>query len=273
MSYRAMAEISCGAGTGRPHAARVYGYCLGGKDHFAADREAAGRALARWPAARTGLREHRRFLARAVRYLAAEAGARQFLDIGAGLPTADNVHEIAQRAAPQCRVVYVDNDPMVLAHARALLVTARPGGTACLHGDLRDPLGILDGAAAYLDLSQPVAVLLADVLPFLADEDRPEKAVRTLLDALPPGSYLAASHLTPEHDPEGIGGWQDACREAGIPLQARDPGQFAAICFDGLELVPPGVVLVSQWRPCGNGPAPTPAEVGYYGGVGRKLAG
>lgn len=250
----------------------MYDYYLGGKNHFAADRETADKALDSWPAGRTGLRENRKFLGRAVRYLAAEAGVRQFLDIGAGLPATNNVHEVAQQASPESRVVYVDNDPLVLAHARALLVSARPGGTACVHADLRNPRSILDEAMEYLDFSQPIALLLVAVLHFLTDEDKPGEIVRTLLDALPPGSHLVASHMTPEHDPGGVGGWQDVYRDAGIPMLARDSDQFATICFDGLELVPPGIVLVSEWRPRAAGPRPTPAEVGHYGGIGRKLA-
>jgi len=250
----------------------MYDYYIGGKNHFAADRAAADAALASWPAGRIGLRENRRFLGRAVRYLAKEAGIRQFLDIGSGLPTMQNVHEIAQAADPTCRVVYVDNDTMVLAHGRALLASAPQGRTAYIQADLRSPLDILTSPAtrSVIDFGQPVALILVAVLHFLREEDKPEGILSTLLDALPSGSYLAASHLTPEHDPEGVGGGQRAYHRAGLPMNTRDSDEFAALAFSGLELVPPGVVLVSEWRPDTNAPRPTPAEVSCYGGVARK---
>jgi hypothetical protein len=258
--------------TSRPHLARVYDYYIGGKNHFAADRALADIVLASWPAARIGLRENRRFLGRAVRYLAAEAGIRQFLDIGSGLPTAQNVHEIAQAADPTCRVVYVDNDTMVLAHGRALLASAPQGRTAYIQADLRSPLDILTAPAtrAAIDFGQPVALILVAVLDLLREEEKPEGILATLLDALPSGSYLAATHLTLEHDPEGVGGGQRAYHRAGLAMNARDSGEFAALAFSGLELVPPGVVLVSEWRPDSEGPRPTPAEVSCYGGIARK---
>ncbi len=251
-----------GIDTSRPYSARMYDYYLGGKNHFAADRAVADRALASWPAARIGLRENRRFLGRAVRYLAAEAGIRQFLDIGAGLPTTRNVHEIAQEVDPSSRVVYVDNDPMVLAHSRALLTSAPEGRIAHVPGDLRSPLDIIGSEAArsVLDFTRPVALLLVAVLHFLLEEDKPETVVSALLDALPSGSYLAASHVTTEHDPVGVGGWQRAYLEAGIPAQARDADEFAPLAFAGLDLVPPGVVLVSEWRPDSTEPRPPPGE-------------
>jgi len=258
--------------TSRPHPARMYDYYIGGKNHFAADRAVADRALASWPAGRIGLRENRRFLGRVVKYLAAEAGVRQFLDIGSGLPTQNNVHEIAQAVDPSCRVVYVDNDSMVLAHARALLASAPEGRTAYIQADLRSPLDILNSPAtrSVLDFTKPVALMLVAVLHFLQEEDKPEAVIATLLDALPSGSYLAASHVTMEHDPAGIGDGQRAYREAGIPLHARDADEFAPLAFSGLDLVPPGVVLVSEWRPDTRAPRPTPPEVCFYGGVARK---
>jgi len=258
--------------TSRPHPARMYDYYIGGKNHFAADREVADAALAHWPAGRIGLRENRKFLGRAVRYLAGEAGIRQFLDIGSGLPTTANVHEIAQAAAPSCRVVYVDNDPMVLTHARALLTSAPQGRTAYIQADLRTPLDILTSPVvrSVLDFEQPVALILVAVLHFLQEDDNAEGVLKILLDALPPGSYLAATHLTLEHDPEGVGGGQRVYREAGLAMNARDSDEFASLAFSGLELVPPGVVLASEWRPDSNAPRPTPAEVSCYGGVARK---
>jgi hypothetical protein len=256
----------------KPHPARMYDYYIGGKNHFAADRAVADRALAAWPAGRTGLRENRGFLGRAVRFLAEEAGIRQFLDIGSGLPTTSNVHEVAQAVAPSSRVVYVDNDSMVLAHARALLASAPEGRTAYIQADLRSPAEILASpvVASVLDFNQPVALMLVAVLHFLNDEDKPGEVVGTLLDALPPGSYLAASHMTFEHEP-GVATGQRIYREAGLSMQMRDADQFARLAFDGLEMVPPGVVLVSEWRRTATGPPPTPAEVSCYGGVARKL--
>jgi hypothetical protein len=249
----------------------MYDYYLGGKNHFAADREAADKALGSWPAGRTGLRENRKFVGRAVRYLAEDAGIRQFLDIGSGLPATNNVHEVAQAVAPSSRVVYVDNDPMVLAHARALLVGSSPGSTAYIQHDLRDPGSILDEATQFLNFSEPIALMLVAVLHFLDDRDLPESVVKTLLDALAPGSYLAASHMTLEHDPDAVGGGQRVYLDAGITMHARDADQFARFAFSGLEMVPPGVVLVSEWRPDTTGPLPTPAEVSCYGGIGRKV--
>jgi O-methyltransferase involved in polyketide biosynthesis len=250
----------------------MYDYYIGGKNHFAADRAVADAALAHWPAGRIGLRENRKFLGRAVRYLAGEAGIRQFLDIGSGLPTTANVHEIAQAAAPASRVVYVDHDPMVLAHARALLSSSPQGRTAYIQADLRSPLDILTSPVvqSVLDFGQPVALLLVAVLHFLEEEDNAEAVLKTLLDALPAGSYVAASHLTQEHDPVGVGGGQREYHKAGLPMNARDADEFAALAFPGLDLVPPGVVLVSEWRPDSNAPRPTAAEVSCYGGVARK---
>ena len=258
--------------TSRPHPSRMYDYYIGGKNHFAADRAVADTALASWPAARIGLRENRRFLGRAVRYLAGEAQVRQFLDIGSGLPTAANVHEIAQAVDPSCRVVYVDHDPMVLAHARALLASKPEGRTAYIQADMKSPLDILLSPVvrSVIDFDEPVALMLVAVLHFLEEGDKPETVLSTLLEALPSGSYLAASHMTLEHDPVGVGGGQRAYHEAGLPMHARDADEFASLTFSGLELVPPGLVLVSEWRPESKAPRPTPAEVSCYGGVARK---
>jgi SAM-dependent methyltransferase len=257
--------------TTKAHSARVYDYYLGGKDHFAADRETALKAMQSWGAVRTAVRENRAFLGRAVRYLVGEAGIRQFLDIGTGLPSASNVHEVAQSVAPESRVVYVDNDPIVLAHARALLNSAPEGRTAYIDADLRDPERILasPAVAETLDLSRPVALMLVAILHFLVDADDPGRVVATLLDALAPGSYLVASHVTPEHDPQGVGGLERTYRQSGIPAQTRPAADFAALAFRGLEMIDPGVVLVSEWR-APAGPRPLPAEVSWYGGVGRK---
>src|SRR5882757_264652 len=193
-----MPELPPEIDTSRPHSARVYDYMIGGKNNFAADRETAAQVLKHSPNAHTAARENRAFLGRAVRFLAAEAGIRQFLDIGTGLPTANNVHEVAQAATPASRVVYADNDPMVLAHARALLTSSLEGRTAYIQADLRDPGSILASPVLreVLDLGQPVALMLIAVLHFIPDEDEPGKVIAALMDALPPGSYLAASHTT-----------------------------------------------------------------------------
>ncbi len=265
------ADVPAEIDTNKPHPARMYDYFLGGKNHFAADREVAQKTLASMPSGRIMARENRAFLGRAVRYLVGEAGIRQFLDIGTGLPTTNNVHEVAQAVAPSARVVYVDNDPLVLTHARALLTSSPEGRTAYIQADLRDPAAILDDPVTrdVLDFGKPVALMLVAVLHYMPDEFNPARSVATLLDALPSGSYLVASHVTAEHTPAAAAAGA-RIRAAGIPAQPRDSAEFAAIAFSGLSLVPPGVVLVSEWRPEGIGPRPTPAEVSCYGAVARK---
>jgi hypothetical protein len=257
----------------RPNIARVYGYLLGGKDHVASDRALANSILAWGPALRLAARENRRFLCRAVRYLAAEAGVRPFLDVGVGLPHAENVHEIAQATDPASRVVYADNDPQVLVHGKALLRSHPHGRVGFADWDLReDPAILLGEAGRVLDLTQPVALLLLGVLPFVTDAGQPPPAeiVPALVDALPPGSYLAASHMTAEHDRLVFAVAGEEFRRRGIAVQFRDSGEFARMAFSGLALVPPGVTLVSEWRPQGDGPRPSAAEVSCYGGVGQK---
>ena len=267
-----MAEAVPEIDTSRPAAARVYDYLLGGKTHFAADREVADRVLASVPAGRTAARENRAFLGRAVRYLAAEQGVRQYLDVGAGLPAAGSVHEAAQRAAPQSRVVYADRDPMVIAHARALLTSNPEGRAGYLQADLRDPEAVLGDPVTRetIDFTQPVALILTAVLHHVQDQDSPEKVVAALVDALPAGSFLVASHLTGEHDPAGWTAAERVYRAAGLPARLRDSDEFARLAFAGLEMVPPGVVLVSEWRPDSGAPRPAPAEVSVYGGVACK---
>jgi hypothetical protein len=256
----------------RPHSARMYDYYLGGKDNFAIDRQTAEIGMRSWPGVRTAARENRKFIARTVNYLAGEVGIRQFLDIGTGLPSADNTHEVAQRIAPDSRVVYADNDPLVLAHARALLTSSPAGRTAYIEADLREPEKILASPVVRrtLDFSQPIALMLIAVLHFVGDEDDPGAIVATLLAALPPGSYLVASHVTPEHDPEGVHGMESAYRSRGVTAQVRTSSDFGRMIFSGLELISPGLVLVSEWRPEGDGPRPKPAEVSCYGAVARK---
>jgi hypothetical protein len=250
----------------------MYDYYLGGKNNFAADREAAERVLAGMPTSRTFARENRAFLSRTVQYLAEEANVRQFLDIGTGLPATNSVHEVAQAVAPESRVLYADNDPLVLAHARALLTSAPQGRTAFINADLREPESILADKAVkdVLDFTKPVALMLVAVLHFIQDDDHPAEIIKTLVDALPPGSYLVATHMTGEHDRASMEAATKAYRDAGVRGQARDSDEFARLVFSGLELVSPGVVLVSEWRPDEPGMRPSPAEVNCYGGVARK---
>ena len=255
----------------KPHPARAYDYYLGGKNYYAVDRDLGDRTMQLWPAVRIAARENRAFLARAVRYLVAEKGIRQFLDVGTGLPTTDNVHEVAQRFAPESRIVYVDNDPIVLAHARALLTSDPRGATAYIQADLREPEKILGDPAvrATLDFTKPIALMLVAILHFVVDEDGSAEVVRTLVDALPPGSYLVASHITAEHDPDGVYRVERTYRQSGVPAQARTAAELERLVFTGLELVDPGVVLVSEWRH--NRPhRPTAAQVSWYGGVAEK---
>jgi hypothetical protein len=256
-----------GFDTSVAHPARVYDYWLGGTDNFPADREAAERVLAVTPGLRFRVRANRAFLARAVRYLAGEAGIRQFLDIGTGIPSANNTHEVAQATAPDSRVVYVDNDPIVLAHARDLLTSTDQGATAYIQADLRDTQAIIDGAARTLDLSQPVAIMLLGILHLIQDSEDPYGIVARLLDAVPAGSYLAISH--PASDIQA--GQAEAQRRynerVSTPQTLRT---HAEVCrfFDGLSLVPPGIVYVHTWR---TDPDDVPEGVtSAHGGVGRK---
>jgi hypothetical protein len=249
------------------HQARIYDYWLGGKDNFAADREAAEQAIAAYPGVATGARANRQFLARVVRHLAADAGIRQFLDIGTGIPTANNTHEVAQAAAPASRVVYVDYDPIVLAHARALLASRGEGLVDYLDADLRDASAILERASRTLDFSQPVAVMLIAVLHAIGDDDDPYQIVATLMDALPPGSYLALSHVASDIDPEQIG--EATARLNQLSHQhftLRDQAQVLRF-FDGLELLEPGVIRVENWR---SSELETRYRSAMWGGVGRK---
>jgi hypothetical protein len=249
--------------TSVPHIARVYDYWLGGKDNFPADRELAEQFIANDPLVIAGVRSNRAFLGRAVHYLVAEAGIRQFLDIGTGIPTANNTHEVAQRAAPDARVVYVDNDPIVLAHARALLTGNPAGATGYLDADLRDTETILATAARTLDFSQPVAVMLVGVLHCIPDEDAPASIVTRLMAAVPPGSYLAISHPASDIHPDTMArGAAILNRSLAGPITFRPHDEVAAF-FGGLELVPPGLVSTTQWRPgLGTTPKPLPGWAG-----------
>ena len=257
----------------RPHSARMYDYFLDGKDNFAVDRATAELTLQRLPMARIAARENRKFLVRAVGYLTREAGVRQFLDIGTGLPSASNTHEVAQGIAPASRIVYADNDPLVLAHARALLTSSRAGRTAYIEADLREPEKILADPAVRetLDFTQPIALMLLSVLHFIPDSDDPAGILAALVAALPPGSFLTASHISPEHNPAGIRSLEDTYRAAGVTVQSRTAEEFGRLVFEGLDLVDPGVVLVTDWRPDPSDVcAPRPDEVNGYGAIGRK---
>jgi hypothetical protein len=265
-------DLPPGIDFSRPHTARMYDYLLGGKDHFAVDRETMEAGLQSWPGARVYARENRKFLARAVEYLTREAGVRQFLDVGTGLPTGNNVHEVAQWAAPDSRVVYMDNDPLVLAHAQALLTSGPAGRTAYIQADLRDPEKILAHPVVRdtLDFSQPVALMLVAILHFIPDEDDPGAIVATLMAGLPPGSYLVSSHVTAELDPDGVHGMERAYQAGGLWAGARTAAEFGRTFFTGLEFVDPGLVLISDWRATGGEPAPLAREVSSNGAVARK---
>jgi hypothetical protein len=255
-----------------PHPARRYNYWLGGKDNFAADRESGDAIAAAWPDIRTAVQENRRFLRRVVTHLA-NAGIRQFLDIGTGLPTADNTHEVAQRIRPQSRVVYVDNDPLVLAHARALLTSHPDGVTAYLDADLRNPADILTDKdlRATLDLTQPVGLLLIAILHFISDDDDPYGIVTELLDPLPPGSYLAVSHGTYDGMPPATAQQLRAsARDTNPPFVARTHRRINRL-FTGLTLVDPGVVSIVDWHADDElPPRPTVGQVSTFGGVAVK---
>jgi S-adenosyl methyltransferase len=247
--------------------ARVYDYWLGGKDNFAVDRKAAHDAIAVNPGILVEVRANRAFLGRAVRLLAAEAGVRQFLDIGAGLPSGDNTHEVAQRIAPDSRVVYVDNDPMVAAHARALLTSSAGRETCCLDADLRDVAALLDQARQKLDFSQPIAVLLMMLLHQIPDSGRPYELVSDVMAAVPPGSYLVLSHPASDIRAQSMADMAELLTRSGPPMTARSHAEVSRF-FDGLDLVEPGVVALPNWRP-DTADVPPEYATGWCG-VARK---
>ena len=254
--------------TSVPHIARVYDYWLGGKDNFAADRELGEQTLQAYPNLVFSVRANRAFLARAVGFLAGETGIRQFLDIGTGIPTANNTHEVAQQITPEARIVYVDNDPIVLSHARALLKSSKQGACAYLDADLRDPDTILAAAAGTLDFSQPVAIMLIAVMHFIGDDARASAIINQLTAACVPGSYVVISH---------VGGDIDTVQQTEMVRRLnqsvaekatmRDRAGVTRL-FDGLELLAPGVVRVSDWRPNSDLEAARPT--GLWGGVAKK---
>ncbi|MDQ6739574.1 MAG: SAM-dependent methyltransferase [Actinomycetota bacterium] len=250
------------------HPARVYDYWLGGKDNYPADRAAAEQVIAVRPSIRFDIRANRAFLGRAVRYLAGEAGIRQFLDIGTGIPTVNNTHEVAQAEAPESRIVYVDNDPIVLVHARALLTSSPEGATSYLDADLRTPAPILQAAAETLDFSQPVAVMLIGIMHLISDEEDPYGTVATLLAAVPSGSYLALTHPAKDISAEAAAAGAQAYNQAVSTRQTRRTFAETARFFDALELVDPGLVQVHRWRPDPGAPD-LDREVSGYGAIGR----
>lgn len=253
----------------RPVSARVWDYWLGGKDHYEVDRLAGERVAEQVPGVVAAARTDRLFLGRCVRHLAGERGIRQFLDIGTGLPTVDNTHEIAQRVAPESRIVYVDNDPLVLVHARALLTSAPEGVTDYIDADVRDPGRILDAAAATLDFGKPVALMMLALLHLITDDDEARGILARLTGALPPGSFVALSHacLDVAVTSTAVRAWNESGTPHPIKGRTRDEIEDL---FDGLDLVEPGVVSCSRWRPEPN-PWGEPQETMTFCGVARKL--
>ena len=254
--------------TSEAHSARVWNYLLGGKDNFAADRATGEAILKLFPGIGRVARVQRRFLARAVRYLAADAGITQFLDIGTGLPTANNTHQVAQQVVPHSRIVYVDNDPLVLVHAEALLTSAPGGVTSYIEADVRDPAAIVRDAARTLDFSRPVALVLLGIMGQIDDSDEPGSIVAWLLDALPPGSYLALSDGT-DTNPELNQAIAVYNQNSASSYHLRSPDRIAGF-FAGLDLVPPGVVTTSRWRPDLADASAERREVNAICGVARK---
>ncbi|HEY8482639.1 MAG TPA: SAM-dependent methyltransferase [Spirillospora sp.] len=255
--------------TSVPHSARVWNYWLGGKDNYPVDREAAEEYKRIFPGIVDVARAARYFLARSVRYLAGEVGIRQFLDVGTGLPTVDNTHEIAQRVAPECRIVYVDNDPLVLAHARVLLTSTPEGATDYVDADMHYPEKIIEKASRTLDLTRPVGLTLIGVLGHVQEYDEARSIVNRLMGALPVGSHLSLA------DSIAVGEAHikahDRYKETGaVPYLLRSPEEIRGF-FDGLEVVEPGIVPITRWRP-DPGPfdAPASPDVSTLGGVARK---
>ncbi|MFE1592943.1 SAM-dependent methyltransferase [Nocardia sp. NPDC058705] len=268
------AALSIDIDTTIAHEARVYDYWLGGKDNYPADR-ALGDAIGQHvPAIKTMARANRAFLGRAVRHLVGEAGITQFLDIGTGIPTAGNTHEVAQQLDPHARVVYVDKDPIVLAHARALMSSTPQGRTRFIHADLHDPRSILDhpDLASTLDLGEPVAIMLVAIMMYFPDSDRPRDIVAELLDAVPSGSYIAITHPTADFAPEAVAGVTAAAHAAGISFHPRSHAETSEL-FAGTTLIDPGLVPVAAWRPelTDRPVAVAEAESAWYwAGIGRK---
>jgi len=255
--------------TSVPHSARIYDYLLGGKDNFEADRTAAAAIVEASPSLPISMRANRQYMARVAHYLAAECGIRQFLDIGTGLPTSPNLHEVVQRVAPESRVVYVDNDPLVLVHARALLTALPEGRTEYIDADLRDVASILsaDQFTTTLDPTRPIAVSLIAIMQFITDDDEAHRIVDELMADLPAGSALAISTVT-AHNPQAVDA-AAAYRARGIPAKARTDAEVTGL-FRDLKLIDPGVTLVNNWRPDPEAPRVDDTHVQMSGGVALK---
>ncbi|HZG04498.1 MAG TPA: SAM-dependent methyltransferase [Streptomyces sp.] len=263
----AAGDVESRIDTSVPHSARIWNYWLGGKDNYEADRKAGDAYREVFPGIDLLARASRGFLVRSVRYLAGEAGIRQFLDLGTGLPTADNTHQVAQRVAPECRIVYVDHDPLVLAHARALLTSTPEGATDYIDADLRQPDTILAQAARTLDLDRPVALVLSGTLGHIPDYDEARSIVRRMLEALPSGSHLSLNDGADTY-PAANEAQENYNNSGAIPYVLRPVEQIAGF-FEGLDLVDPGLVPCPRWRP-EQEPTGNPAEEVNYGAVGRK---
>jgi hypothetical protein len=260
-------ELSSTIDVGTPHAARIWNYWMGGKDNYASDRAAGDAVAEAYPEIVSMARHSRQFLIRVVRYLAADTGIRQFLDIGTGLPTMQNTHEVAQQVAPDSKIVYVDNDPMVLAHARALLVNTTPEGvTSYVHADYRDPELIIADAANILNLDEPVAVMFMGVLGYAAELDEARSIVARTMAAVPSGSYLVLWDGTDTGDAVVEGG-EKLVESGAVPYILRSHEQIGQ-CFEGLTMVDPGLVPITQWRPATDVGEAEPLDA--YGAVARK---
>ncbi|MFJ5264993.1 SAM-dependent methyltransferase [Streptomyces sp. NPDC088387] len=255
--------------TDQPHTARIWNYWLGGKDNYAVDQAAGDQIRTLHPGIGDYALADRQFLGRAVQHLAGDLGIRQFLDIGTGLPTADNTHEVAQRVAPESRIVYVDNDPLVLVHARALLSSTPEGRTAYLDEDLRNVDAILEEAAKTLDFTQPVALILLGVVIFIEEDKEAYGIVRRLVDALPAGSHLVLSHTITRPDMPDVDAAVAFWNEHGTPKLTQRTPEAVTEFFDGMELLEPGVVSCNRWRPENDKDAEAD-EVAMFGGVARK---
>lgn len=251
-----------------PHSARIWNYWLGGKDNYQVDRVVGDQVAEMFPAIRDTARVSRQFLLRAIRYLVGEAGIRQFLDVGTGLPTANNTHQIAQAVAADCKIVYVDNDPLVLAHARALLTSSRRGKTDYIDADLHDSARILAEAGRTLDFTKPIALVMNGIMGHIKDDDEAHSCLKRLLDALPSGSYLVLSDGA-DTDDAAVRSMERYASSGAIPYYLRSPARIIAF-FDGLDLVEPGLVAREDWRPDSQTPQPAGDRLPALGGVARK---
>jgi hypothetical protein len=255
--------------TDQPHPARIYQYWLGGKDNFAADRQLGDKMAELLPSIPAAARSNRAFMLRSSRYIAEELGLRQFLDLGTGLPVTPNLHEVVQQITPESRVVYVDNDPIVLVHARALLTSSPEGATAYLDSDIREPQKILDAAAKTLDFDQPIAVSMIAIIQLIPDDAEVQAIINAVMAPLAPGSTLALSAITADSDPEQVGAAARAAQAQGLSITPRPRHRVEAL-FAGLELVEPGVVLAHRWHPDASTPAIEDRHVHVYTGVAVK---